>query len=116
MKRVYPVSVKIVKGTADEKKAYKATKPVYPMYGFAILTDKKTKQKMSVVIEDLRGFWRAPDPLYEVIAPKGYIFESDDCHTLLAHTLADAKSRVQYELPVKCNCHECAEYWASQNK
>ncbi len=78
---------KIVKATQAEKEIYNLTKPIYPLYGFIILDGHQCP------IEDLRGSWSKPDPIYEVMAPKGFHFDVEQVHTLLCCDLAEIKMR-----------------------
>jgi hypothetical protein len=76
---------KIRKATDEEKGNYHGR---YPLFGFIKCSGKEC------AVEDLRGSWSRPDPTYEVMAPKGFIFVPDGVHTLLADDLADVRSRV----------------------
>lgn len=79
---------KITRATGAEKRAYAEKRPAYPLYGFVTL---RTGERLPV--EDLRGSWSAPDPLYEVIAPDGMHFAGYYSRSLLYHSIADIRTR-----------------------
>lgn len=65
----------------------------------AWLLDSKTGLKLA--LEDLRQHWSEEDPQWEVVAPKGYIFEMMETHSLLGETKKDAIERAScYDLVV----------------
>ena len=79
---------KITRATDAEKRAYAEKRPVYPLYGFVTL---RTGERLPV--EDVRGSWSEPDPVYEVMAPLGFRFQRYDTHSLLYHSIADIRTR-----------------------
>ena len=99
------------KATVDECIAYMTTKPVYPLGYVANMYDTDGN-KHAVNIEDLRGSWSRPDPVWEIIMPPGYV--SEDCHSLLCFDLDDVRGRLACGLD-KCDCSECSEHWEAQS-
>lgn len=91
---------KITKATEAERAEYARTGPVYPLYGWTKLDGQP------LAIEDLHGSWSAPDPVYEVMAPKGYHFQYEGTHTLLCHSHKDIASRLRGLHLVPCTI-EC---------
>lgn len=94
-------SVHIVEATPADKASYNAGGHVYPLYGYATLPSGRV-----LVIEDLRGSWSPPDPIYEVMAPVGFHFKDDLCHSALCHSLADVRDRLRYAELEMCD-KEC---------
>jgi hypothetical protein len=90
---------KVIKATDAERAEYAKSGPVYPLYGFI----KHDGHRCAV--EDLHGSWSAPDPVYEVMAPKGMHFIHSYCHSLLATSLRDVAQRLGGEKLVRCDCH-----------
>lgn len=93
---------RIKKATEEEKSAYLQTKPCYPLYGHVMVGTTKC------LIEDLRC-WRPPDPIYEVMAPHGMVFEREGLHHLLCHSLKDIQERLRGETVGACErpCEWC---------
>ena len=58
---------KLTRTTPDQKAAYRG---VYPLYGY-IATEEGIPP---IVVEDLRGSWSRPDPVWEAVAPGGCSF------------------------------------------
>jgi hypothetical protein len=85
-------AVSIKQATPEQKAEYQATNPTYPLYGFAVCDCGATTFKLT--IEDLRGEWSKPDPVYEVLSVDGWMFESDGTSSLLCHSLKDIKERL----------------------
>lgn len=82
------------KATETEVNDYENFSPIYPL-GYFVRVKCKFNERFSknvmLPVEDLRGSSSRPDPVYEVIAPRGYIFASGT-HTKLCHDLDDVKS------------------------
>jgi len=74
---------KFIKAGPHQKAAYKG---LYPLHGFAIVG--VNGGQLACYIEDLRGSWSRPDPVWETRFPEGW--NSDGCHGLLASTLEEA--------------------------
>lgn len=91
--------MQIRKATTAEKAAYQPT-AIYPLYGFIKIDG------LPCPIEDLRGSWSKPDPIYEVMAPTGYHFDADETHTLLCVDLQDVRVRCGMNNLERCgeNC------------
>lgn len=94
--------MKIIKATAEQRAAYANTGAVYPLHGYIEKDGKK------LPVEDLRGHWSRPDPVYELMAPKGYHFgrADDSCasclHSMLGHTLAGVIEDAEYATLSEC--------------
>ncbi len=100
--------MQIRKATAEEKASYWETKPIYPLYGYAMVSitlndcgQCNQAEKLQVPVEDLRGSWSPPDPIYEARAPDGWNF-SGELHGLLGINLKDMRDRLDYEVMHKC--------------
>lgn len=98
---------KLVLATAKERAEYAAQipPPVYPLHGWVHY------QGLRLPLEDLRGYWTRPDPVWEVIAPEGVIFHPDFTHSLLGQSQADILDRVNSCSVVRCSCESCARVW-----
>ncbi|MGY6517481.1 MAG: hypothetical protein ACXIUZ_02085 [Lysobacteraceae bacterium] len=72
------------RATPPERRAYAAKGAVYPLHGF--LT---TDSGHVCPVEDLRGSWSRPDPVWELRAPPGFHLKYEGTHGALEHTLAD---------------------------
>lgn len=93
--------------TAEEKVNYKV---MYPLHSWAI----EDKTNLVCAIEDLRC-WSKPDPQWEIVAPKGYIFRGYGTHSLLGQTAKDCIERADCHPLEKCDgmdgwC-DCKEHW-----
>ncbi len=86
---------KIVKATAAEREAYRATKPVYPLFGYL------TMDGVKFAVEDLRE-WDKENPQYEAMCPEGYHFRQNGTHSLLGLTQKDLINRVRCDSLEKC--------------
>jgi len=86
----------IRKATADEITKYAATKKLYPLYGFVKIDGQVC------AVEDLRGEWSAPDPLYEIMIPTGFHVADELIHSMLCATIADARERAAYARLTPC--------------
>lgn len=104
------------KATAEQIELYAQTKPVYPLGYIATMPVgvwekgefKKLEEPMPVFIEDLRGSWQRPDPVWEVVAPEGYMFDGET-HTMLCYDLKDVRDRMKYGSLEPCfDRDECA--------
>lgn len=93
---------KVIKATAQEKEEYKATGPLYPLYGFVKVGDTECD------IEDLRC-WPKGDPQYEVMVPKGMIFQPEELHSMLCFDMQDIRDRACIAEVKPCSCEECVE-------
>lgn len=97
------------KATPEQREAYSKCKPVYPLgYVTSMAVGKwesgtiqYTGDVLPVFVEDLRGSWGGGDPVWECIAPHGYMF-GGELHTMLCYTLADARSRLAGEWLEPC--------------
>lgn len=88
----------IRKATDEEQAQYLATEqPAYPLYGFVTVSGEDCP------IEDLRGSWKSPDPIYEVMAPTGKHFALEGLHSLLCVSLEDALARLADESLALCD-------------
>ncbi len=92
--------MRVTKATPEQKSAYAATKPVYPLYGFVTVDGRKC------AVESLVG---DPDLKYEVMAPEGYRFAGEETHTLLCIDMADLRGRLAGATFAKCDdtCEWC---------
>lgn len=88
---------KLVKATDVEKLEYQKSSPVYPLYGYAMVGDKK------VIVEDLRGAWSNPDPVWELFTTPGYVFAGDWLHNMLFHTLKEVKDYLKTAKLEQCD-------------
>lgn len=93
----------VKKATHEERLEYEKTNPVYTLYGFV-----KIGQHLCEI-----EWPNEPDgPKYEVMAPRGYIFNPEGVHTLLCFSLTDLQVRVSGNELEKCHCAGgCKEYW-----
>lgn len=85
----------------DEAKQAWADNPreIYPLWGYVML-----RHGTACPVEDLRGHWGKPDPVWEVHAPDGYHFGSGEgTHSLLCHSQADILDRCSYATLVRCD-------------
>jgi len=82
---------RIKKATAAERKAYLASNPTYPLYGWYVLDGHRCP------VEDLRGCWGPEDPQYELLTPDRYNLQGWGTHTLLGFTLRDLEEQLSYE-------------------
>lgn len=103
--------IQLRKATPAECRVYDEQKPVYPLGYVASMYDDAGRRHR-VCIEDLRGCWSRPDPVWEIIVPRGYVAE--DCHSLLCFDLADVRDRLTIPIST-CDCSECREFW-KENK
>lgn len=94
--------MRIIKATASEKAEYAKTGPVYPLYGFIRVDGQRC------AVEDLRGKWSRPDPVWEVVAPAGYRFAVEGLHSMLGEDHRELLDRVVglEECPSDCDCRE----------
>lgn len=91
------------KATAEEKREYAKTKPVYPLWGFCRVG------KIRCAVEHPN---EGPgEPNYEIMAPDGYIFEPDGVHTMLCQTLEEVCERAAYSELDRCTCEDCERHW-----
>lgn len=91
----------VLKKASDlEKRAWAASPTeIYPLWGWV-----KLKHGTECAVEDLRGSWGSPDPVWEVHAPDGYHFGSGEgTHSLLCHNQADIKDRCSYATLLRCD-------------
>jgi hypothetical protein len=86
----------ICKASPEEIAKYKGC---YPLYGFAMVDG------VWCAVEDLRGTWQKPDPLFEIMSPDGQYFFGDCVHAMLCHNLADVKDRASWEQIAPCDAH-----------
>lgn len=98
-----------IKATAKQKEEYKG---LYPLHSFL-----KNEDGLILPVEDLRGGsrWNDESPQWEVMAPKGYVFDMQQTHSLLGGTYQDAVERASCYPLVKCeeeNFCSCKEHWA----
>ncbi len=70
--------------SAEEKAAYKTTKPVYPLYGF--VTVSNGQHLVWCPVEDLRAYAGSDEPKYEIMAPAGFHFSDEGTHSVLCRT------------------------------
>lgn len=83
---------KITKATEAERAEYKSACN-YPLYGFVEIDGHVCP------IEDLRGYWPAGDPTYEVMAPTGFGLSDgadESKHSALCHGMKDLRERVRF--------------------
>lgn len=107
---------RIIIATAEERAAYRADRRhLYPLHGWvdAPLEDSRSELTVRCALEDLRGHWSKPDPVWELRAPDGYIFD-EGTHGLLGDTQARVLERFMHI--ERCNCDDgCAEHWAASD-
>lgn len=82
------------KASPLQKAHYQQSKPVYPLGYVALNVLDTTGGKHALAVEDLRGSWSPPDPVWEVRAPEGFHFRFDMTHSLLCSDLRDVKHRL----------------------
>jgi len=75
---------KIRRATQQEKQDYDG---LYPLYGWLVFDDNEPDR----AIEDLRGSWSKPDPIYEVMVSDGRV-GYDGCHSYLCYDLEDVRT------------------------
>jgi len=93
--------VRIIKATNAEKVAYRVNQQ-FPctLYGWIKMNSQ------TVPVEYLGE--GQDNPNYEVIAPRGFVFDADETHTLIGFTLADMHERIASNNLIVCHCEECA--------
>lgn len=85
--------MKVIKATDAERAAYATTRPVYPLYGYITVDGRRC------AVEDLRGSWSAPDPVYETLAPTGFRWSGGEgTRSQLCHSLRDVAARASVGL------------------
>lgn len=102
------MKARLRRATAKEAQEWAKTQ-LYPLKGFVVFDGHQYP------LEDLRGSWSAPDPIWEVHAPKGWHFGGGMyTHTILGGTQADILSDVVcYPLQKctaetsQCGCELC---------
>lgn len=94
--------------TPAQRKAHAAAGGLYKLHGHVALGAHLCR------LEDLRGAWSRPDPVWEVHAPDGYIFQPEGLHSLLGHTQSDLAERLEGATVEACQCIHagCDEHWA----
>lgn len=92
------------RASAEEKQAWSDNpKEIYPLWGWVLL-----RHGTRCAVEDLRGHWSAPDPVWEVHAPDGYHFGSGEgTHSLLCYSQNDVRDRLSYATLIRCG-EECS--------
>ena len=70
------------RATPEEKAAWHAAGEIYPLHGFI------RNGPHECPVEDLRAYWPADDPQWEVHAPAGFQY-TDGAHSHLCWTLRD---------------------------
>lgn len=99
--------------TPEQKAQYQKASPVYGLHAVTMIPEgeerrsfdkemKVTGKKLPVFIEDLRGSGGGGDPTWEACAPPGYMFDSNETHTILARTQKELKDYLSYETLVPC--------------
>ena len=89
------------KASTRQVAAYAASGPVYPLAYISWMANPDGGELLTVHIEDLRGSWSRPDPVWEIRAPDGYQFD-DGSHGRLEHTLADVREETHGQRLTKC--------------
>lgn len=107
------------KATSEEVALYATTKPTYPLGYVSRLPvwtlnengyyGRATGETLPVFIEDLRGYWGRPDPVWECVGPAGYRFDGE-LHTMLAYDLKDVRNRLDGCRLVQCNTDCCVGF------
>jgi len=83
--------------TADERESYEG---LYRLHAVIINQDDAPP----MMVEDLRGSWRAPDPVWELMAPDGWHFGGGmGCHSTLGGSIKDIKDDASYYPLVRCD-------------
>jgi hypothetical protein len=102
---------KVIKATAAEKEAYaKDPLTLYPLHGYVMVDGHRCP------LEDLRGAWSRPDPVWELLAPAGYHFGAGEMtHSLLGYTQADAIDRAWCLEPCTETCGGEPAPWNSND-
>lgn len=83
----------LIKATPTEVSDYVG---VYPLYGYAVVSGQR------VTLEDLRGSWSKPDPVFELFTPSGFVFSGDGLHNVLFHTLAEVRAYLRTATVEEC--------------
>ncbi len=102
--------IRLKKATPAQVEEYAKTGPTYPLGYTATMYDKQGNPH-TVNIEDLRGAWSRPDPVWEIMVPVGYV--AGDCHSLLCYDLDDVRDRLTETMYV-CDCADCFEHRVKQ--
>ena len=82
------------KATEAERRTYEDStpEPVYPLYGYLI--GSEAGEPYVLYVEDLRGSWSRPDPVYEIMAPEGKWFPEEGTTSVLCADLEEVRSHV----------------------
>lgn len=100
--------MKIILATQEQKYEYLKEKPLYPLHGFVEMKVEGSGETVSVPVEDLRGLWSKPDPLWEAVLPEGWHIAHEQMHSVLGFTQRDLLDRLEWmELEKCCRNIDC---------
>ena len=95
---------KLCKASRDEREAYLKSEPVYPLFGW-INVPHEDGTKVRCAVEDLRGSWSRPNPIYEIMAPPKHMFYGGT-HSLLCYSQKDVQVMAEEGIGA-CDCGSC---------